>query len=81
LSDASLDVALTRFGGRQFSEFKKELTDLAVTVLAPINSEMKRYLADPAQIDAILRDGGERARHLSAPIMEQVKTIVGFLRP
>jgi tryptophanyl-tRNA synthetase len=80
LSDGTRDEALARFGGLQFSDFKKELTELAVTVLAPINSEMKRYLADPAQIDAVLKDGAERARAVSAPIMDEVKDIVGFLK-
>jgi tryptophanyl-tRNA synthetase len=80
LSDSSLEAAIARFGGQQFSTFKKELTELAVTVLGPINSEMKRLLADPAQIDAILADGAHRARAISAPIMAEVSDLVGFLR-
>ena len=80
LSDGTRDEALARFGGRQFSEFKKELTDLAVSVLAPINERMNRYLEDPAQIDAVLRQGGERARALSAPVLDEVKDLMGFLR-
>lgn len=80
LSDGSREDAMARFGGRQFSEFKKELTDLAVEVLGPINSEMKRLMNDVAHIDALLQDGAERARALSAPIMAEIKDIVGFLR-
>jgi len=30
---------------------------------------MRRLMADPAQIDAILRQGAERARDLAAPVM------------
>ncbi len=80
LSDSTLDAAVARFAGQPFSTFKKELTEVAVSVLAPINAEMKRYLADPAQIDAILRDGAERARSISAPIIAEIEEIVGFLR-
>jgi tryptophanyl-tRNA synthetase len=80
LADTTLEAAVGRFAGRQFSAFKKELTELAVTVLGPINAEMKRYLADPAQIDAILKDGAVRARVLSAPVIAEVQDIVGFLR-
>lgn len=79
LSDASLETAVTRFAGKQFSDFKKDLVDLTVSVLAPISGEMKRLLNDPAQIDTILRDGGERARALSEPVMREVRDIVGFL--
>jgi tryptophanyl-tRNA synthetase len=81
LSDGTRDQAFARFGGRQFSEFKKELTDLAVEVLAPINTEMKRLLADVSHIDAVLKEGAERACAVSSPIMAEVKDIVGFLKP
>ncbi len=41
---------------------------------------MKRLQADPAHIDAILRDGAERARAIAHPVMNAVKDIVGFIR-
>ena len=81
LSDISREQALAQFAGRNFSEFKAALTDLAVSVLGPINAEMKRLLADPAQIDAVLKDGGQRARALAEPVLREVFDIVGFLRP
>ncbi|MDY0242079.1 MAG: tryptophan--tRNA ligase [Rhodospirillaceae bacterium] len=81
LSDSNLDAALAQFGGSAFSDFKRDLTDLAVARLAPINAEMRRLLADPGTIDAVLKEGGERARALSQPIMDRVKEIVGFLKP
>jgi tryptophanyl-tRNA synthetase len=80
LSDQGREAAIARFAGQSFSTFKKELTDLAVSVLSPITAEMKRYLTDPAEIDAILSDGAGRACALSSPIMAEIKDIVGFLR-
>jgi tryptophanyl-tRNA synthetase len=41
---------------------------------------MSRLLADPGEIDRVLADGAARARRLAAPVMRQVKEIVGFLR-
>ena len=79
LEDTTLEAAVARFAGRQFAEFKRELTDLAVAVLAPINAEMKGLLEDPAAIDAALRHGAERARALSQPVMDEVRDVVGFL--
>ena len=80
LSDRTRDEAIAQFAGKTFSEFKKDLTDLAVAVLAPISTEMKRLLADPAQIDGILSEGSRRARAISSPIMAEVQDIVGFLK-
>jgi tryptophanyl-tRNA synthetase len=71
---------LREFGGAQFSKFKTALAELAVARLGPVNAEMSRLLADPGEIDRILADGARRARLLAAPVMRQVKEIVGFLR-
>jgi tryptophanyl-tRNA synthetase len=81
LADLTLDEVCARFGGSPFSAFKQELADLAASVLTPIQDEMRRLLADPAAIDAVLRDGAERARAQAAPILREVFDIVGFVRP
>ncbi|MEL6702434.1 MAG: tryptophan--tRNA ligase, partial [Pseudomonadota bacterium] len=62
-----------------FGAFKPALIDLAVGNLAPITSEMRRLMDDPGNIDAILADGSERARAIAAPVLEDVKAIVGFV--
>src|SRR5690348_12434396 len=79
LSDRSRGDVIAQFGGRQFSEFKAELADLAVTRLTPIAAEMRRLLADTAEIDRILAAGAEKARAIAAPIMDEVKRVVGFV--
>jgi tryptophanyl-tRNA synthetase len=38
-------------------------------------------MEDPGHVDAVLRDGGERARAIAEPILKEVHDIVGFLRP
>jgi tryptophanyl-tRNA synthetase len=81
LSDRPLASVLAEFEGKAFSAFKQALTDLAVATLGRIGAEMKRLLAEPSEIDAVLRQGAERARALSAPILKEVEDVVGFLRP
>ncbi|HEX3936313.1 MAG TPA: tryptophan--tRNA ligase [Xanthobacteraceae bacterium] len=71
---------LAQFGNAQFSTFKAALTDLAVAKLSPIGAEMKRLLADPVAIDAILADGAARARKIAGQTMNAVKDVVGFVR-
>ncbi len=81
LSDLSREDVLARIGGKPFSAFKQELGELMVATLGPINAEMKRLQADPGHVDAILRDGGQRARALAEPILKEVYDTVGFLQP
>ncbi|KAB1071476.1 tryptophan--tRNA ligase [Methylobacterium planeticum] len=80
LKGATREAVLAEFGGAQFSAFKGALVELAVESLAPLGAEMKRLVADPAQIDAVLADGAERAAALAAPTLDAVKDIVGFVR-
>ena len=80
LADTTRAAVLKQFGNAQFSTFKNALTELAVAKLSPINSEMKRLLADPASIDAVLKDGSARAQKLAGETMKAVKDIVGFVR-
>ena len=79
LSDRKLEDVIPDFAGKQFSEFKNTLADLTVAKLSPVASEMRRMLADPAQIDRILRDGSARARAIAAPIVAETKKLVGFV--
>jgi tryptophanyl-tRNA synthetase len=81
LGDGDKNAVIQQFAGRQFSEFKQELVDLAVSVLGPINAEMKRLMDEPAHIDAVLKKGAERANAIAEPILKDVYDIVGFLRP
>jgi tryptophanyl-tRNA synthetase len=76
---AKVDV-LRQFGDAQFSTFKNALVELAVAKLGPIGAEMKRLVADPAHIDAILAEGSARARVIASETMNAVKDIVGFVR-
>jgi len=80
LADLDRAGVLKQFGNAQFSTFKAALTDLAVSKLGPIGAEMKRFLADPAAIDAVLADGAARAQKMARQTMNAVKDVVGFVR-
>ena len=80
LSNQSVEKVLADVGGKQFSEFKPMLIDLAVSELAPISTEMSRLMNDPAEIDRILGLGAQNARAIAAPILEKTYEIVGMIR-
>lgn len=79
LSDRTKADVISEFGGRQFSAFKPVLSELAVSVLSPISSQMRNLLDDPAYIDNVLADGGERAGAIAEKTMQDVKAIIGLL--
>ncbi len=79
LADTDKQSVLKDFGGAQFGTFKPALAELAVEKIGPIADEMRRLQADPAEIDAVLRHGSERAREIASGVMADVKEIVGFV--
>ncbi|USG61194.1 tryptophan--tRNA ligase [Sneathiella marina] len=81
LAESSKQDVLTEFGGSQFSTFKPILTELAVEKFGPVGEEMKRLMADPGHVDAILKEGAARAHKLTEPVMREVKEVVGFIAP
>ena len=80
LEDKSHADILREHGGKGFGAFKEVLTAALVETLAPIAAETKRLLADPASLDAVLRDGAHRAAAIADPILARTEELVGFLR-
>ena len=71
---------LREHAGKGFGVFKEALTELMIAKLTPIARETERLLADPGQIDAILRDGAARAAAIADPIVAEAERLVGFLK-
>ena len=81
LSDRTVDNVLAEHGGGTFSTFKADLADLAVAKLAPIADTMRRLLEDPGHVEAVLRISAERAEAMATSVLDDVKQIMGLLRP
>ncbi len=79
LADHTPETVVSEFAGAQFSVFKNALADLAVAKLTPIAKEMRSLLADPAEIDRVLKNGAGRAAAIAAPVMAEVRRLVGFV--
>ncbi len=79
LTDQSLKKAEAEVGSMNFSGFKQTLADAAVEHLAPITATMRELCDDPAHLDSILKDGTERAEAISAPIMKEIRQLIGFV--
>lgn len=80
LNDETPEAVIAEYAGAGWGRFKPALADLAVAKLAPVSTEMKRLLDDPAEIDRTLAQGADKARAIAAPILQKTYDIVGLLR-
>ena len=78
LDGRSSAEVLAEFAGQGFGAFKPKLAELAVEKLGPVGAEMRRLMADPAEIDRVLAKGAERAREAAAPTLAETRRLVGF---
>jgi tryptophanyl-tRNA synthetase len=78
LEDREAAAVLRDHGGKGFGAFKESLAELLVAKLGPIAAETRRLLAEPAEIDRILREGSGRAAAIADPIVDEAERLVGF---
>ena len=78
LANETTKKVVEKFMGKQFSDFKKELNEVAVETLAPITKEMRKLLEDKSYLVETIKGGGNRANNIAKPIITKVKDIVGL---
>ena len=78
LSDASLEKVIKDFSGKNFSEFKENLSQVLVDKIVPISNEIKKLLNEKDYLDKILLDGCKNADDIASKKIEKIHEIVGF---
>ena len=78
LNNTTLETTINKFSGKNFSEFKEELTELLVNKILPISLEINKLLKDQSYLDSILLDGVAKANKISSQKIKNMKKIVGF---
>jgi tryptophanyl-tRNA synthetase len=79
LSGRSIADLEDAYAGKGYGDFKKDVADVVVEFVTPVQRRVQSYLNDPAALDEILRAGADRARGVAAATMELVRDRVGFL--
>jgi tryptophanyl-tRNA synthetase len=69
------------FEGKRYGDFKKELAEVVVESLAPIQTELVRLQKDPAYVSGILTRGAEQANEIATAKMKLVRERMGIGRP
>ncbi len=78
LSDTSLEKNIDNFSGKNFSEFKDNLSQLLVDKLEPISVEIKKLLSEKNYLNQILLDGNEKANKIASKKVNEIHKIMGF---
>ncbi|MGJ8697893.1 MAG: tryptophan--tRNA ligase [Verrucomicrobiaceae bacterium] len=77
-SDYAQMVTDHQNGGCGYGDFKKRLWEAYWDYFAPMRERRAELVADPAQVDAILNAGAEKAREEAHQVLTRVRKAVGL---
>ncbi|WP_238008017.1 tryptophan--tRNA ligase [Dactylosporangium sp. AC04546] len=81
LTGRTIDDLVAAYDGKGYGDLKKDLAQVVVEFLKPIQEQTNLYLDDPAQLDKLLAVGADKARAVAVPTLKTVYDRIGFLAP
>jgi tryptophanyl-tRNA synthetase len=81
LSGRSIPELEAAYQGKGYGDLKKDLAEVLVEWVRPIQERTRGYLDDRAQLDKLLAIGAEKARSVAGPTLHTVYERIGFLAP
>ena len=67
------------YAGRMYGDLKKDLAEVVVEFVTPIQARTAEYLDDPAELDEVLAVGAQKARAIAGDTLATMYDRVGFL--
>jgi tryptophanyl-tRNA synthetase len=80
-TDQQPDAIESRYDGAGYGDFKSDVAESVVELLAPIQARYHELRQDPAELYRLLEVGAEKARAVSAPTLSKMYERMGFARP
>ena len=77
-SEWSDEQMQSHFAGMRYGDLKKQVAEMTVSNLEPIQAKYREMTADPGYLDSVLTEGAERVRPLAAETVELVKSRMGL---
>ena len=78
ISNSTLESSIQKFSGKNFSEFKENLSQILIDKLSPISDEIKRLLEEKSYLDKILEEGSKKADIIASKKIKEIHDIIGF---
>jgi tryptophanyl-tRNA synthetase len=78
LKNSTFEKSIQEVSGKNFSEFKEELSQILIDKINPISSEIIKLLDEKSYLDEILAEGCIRADEIASKKIKKIHDIVGF---
>lgn len=78
MTGKSMDETVLAFQGCGYGTLKTAVADAVIAEILPVQEEYKRILADRSELEAIVRNGAERASEVAEKTIDSVYKVVGL---
>lgn len=79
LSGQTMEQIEDAFAGKGYGDLKSAVADAVIGELSPIQAEYKRLIADKGQLEALMKEGREKAARVANRTMSKVYRKMGFI--
>jgi len=69
----------TEFAGKGYGDFKTAVGEAVAAELAPIQERLNTLLADKAQLEALMRQGSEKANYVAGRTLAKARKKMGYV--
>lgn len=77
--DIKIEDAVREFDGKGYGDFKMAVGETVADGLESLQKEFNHYLADKAQLDALMKENAEKASYIAEKTLRKVKKKVGII--
>jgi tryptophanyl-tRNA synthetase len=81
LAGRSVDDLVVEYDGKGYGDLKKDLAEVLIEWVRPIQERTRGYLEDPAELDRLLAIGAGKARSVASVTLRAAYQRIGFLAP
>jgi tryptophanyl-tRNA synthetase len=79
LSGRTIDDLVASYEGRGYGDLKKDLGEVVADFVTPLRDRTLELMADPAELDAVLAEGADRARGVASRTLAVAYDRIGFV--
>lgn len=79
VTGTDIDVLVGGYAGHGYGDLKKDTAEAVVEFVNPIQARVDELTADPAELEAVLAAGAQRAHDVASKTVQRVYDRLGFL--
>lgn len=78
LTGEGREIIEAKFYGKGYGEFKKELAEVIIENLKPLQERYRKLMEEPETIEKMLKEGADKVRPIAEQTLKEVKEKVGL---